>query len=88
MNGFAPVVVNDTNYLPRDCKEVDVRCLDPTLYAIDAVVPIDLKQVSTWRPNREGGGNGLHWILVGSDLAGWVLAGVFVAAIAGLLKRS
>jgi hypothetical protein len=88
-NGFAPVVVDSKSINPSSCKEVEARCLDDIQYALDALIPIDLKQVATWRPNRSThDGNQLEWLLTVDKIASWVLAGVFIAAIAGKLKRT
>jgi hypothetical protein len=88
-NGFAPVVVDKVAYSVDACDESKFRCLDPKVYAIDAVVPLDLHQVSTWRPNRTtSAGNWLFWIITISRLTGWALAGVFLAAVGGILKRT
>jgi len=88
-NGFVPVVVQNMPYTTANCDETKLPCLDRTLFAVDSVIPVDQHQVSTWRPNRStGNGNLLHWVITINRLAAWLLAGVFVAAVAGFLKRT
>jgi hypothetical protein len=80
---FAPVVVNSVSYNPsakaegttKACDSAVVKCLEPVLFALDAVVP-------------GGTATALYCIIVIDQYAGWALAGVFVAAIAGFLKRT
>ncbi len=88
-NGFVPAVVGTTSYSPGHCQEVAVRCLDPVAYALEAVIPVDQHQQSTWRPNRGSSrGDVLYWMLVVDHLFSWLLAGVFVASVGGMLKQT
>jgi hypothetical protein len=94
---FAPVVVNSVSYNPsakaegttKACDSAVVKCLEPVLFALDAVVPVGQGEVSTWRVTTDDGtATALYCIIVIDQYAGWALAGVFVAAIAGFLKRT
>jgi transposase len=57
--------------------------------ALEAVIPVDLGQKSTWRPNEaKDAGHDLAWLLRIDLVLSWALAGVFLAAVAGWLKRT
>jgi hypothetical protein len=88
-NGLAPAVVNTVSYNVHACDPAALRCLDPALYALDAVIPLSLGQVSTWQPNTGvAAGNRLRWLLSVDTVASWLLAGVFLAGVGGFLKRT
>jgi hypothetical protein len=88
-NGLAPAVVNSVSYKVHACDPAAVRCLNPPLYALDSVIPLSLGQVSTWQPNTGvAAGNRLRWLLTVDTVASWLLAGVFLAGVAGFLKRT
>ena len=88
-DGFARAVVDGKEYTPATCAEAKLHCLVAPLFAIDAVIPVDQHQVSTWRPDRRRWySTTLFWLVSIDRLAAWLLTGVFVAAVAGFLKRT
>lgn len=88
-SAFAPARVGDATVQPSACDDTKLRCPHTTWYALDSVLPLDLGQVSTWRPARETEqGKQLDLVITINGLAAWVLAGVFVAAVGGRLNRT
>ena len=88
-HGFAPVVVDNKSYTPATCVDAKVRCLNPAAFALDAVIPVDQHQVSTWRPDRSTtDGERLAWLITIDQLMSWFFAGVLVASVGGFLKRT
>jgi hypothetical protein len=96
-HAFAPATINNVAYAPATkapvgavpCDDTKVACLNPPLYALDAVLPVGQGQVSTWRVTPHGATTtALSLVVVIDQYASWALAGVFLAAIAGFLKRT
>jgi hypothetical protein len=59
------------------------------IYSLDVFLPIvDLHQESRWLPNMRNGWGWALWTYMWIHImAGWVLTSVFVAALAGLIKK-
>ena len=71
------------------CDDASVLCPDPLVYGLDAVIPVDLGQTATWRPNEDTeAGRVLGWLLRLDLVASWALAGVLLASVAGRLQRT
>lgn len=88
-SGIAPITVDSTVIDAQQCDDQKTRCLNEVTFALDAVLPVDLKQVSSWRANTDQEtGRYLNALLIVDELASWLFAGVLVAAVAGLLKRT
>jgi hypothetical protein len=73
---------------PHDC---DPRwpCLNPIGFAADAFFPgVSLEQEVAWRPDAATGYGqvlrGVQWVVAA---LGWLLATIFVAAVAGVVRR-
>jgi hypothetical protein len=72
-----------------ECAAAALPCPHPLLYALDAVTPPDLRQISTWQPNEAlPRGRSLGLTLTVASVSSWLLVGVLVAAVAGVLKRT
>jgi hypothetical protein len=72
-----------------DCATAALPCPNAALYALDAITPPDLRQVSTWQPNEAlPRGRSLGLTLTVASVGSWLLVGVLVAAVAGVLKRT
>ncbi len=59
-------------------------------WGLDVVVPIlDLGQAATWAPSRGRGGWGsaLWWARWVLQVCGWVVVGLFAAAVTGIIRR-
>jgi len=68
-----------------NCGHGAVRCFNPTLYALDTVVPIiDLNQRAAWYPSTDDEGTALEWWLSITTILGWFASTVFVLALARL----
>jgi hypothetical protein len=59
-------------------------------WGADLVIPVlDLGQTAAWAPSTGRGGVGWHlwwgrWVLI---VFGWIVAGLFAAAITGIIRR-
>ncbi len=72
----------------ESCGDGRVRCFDPTLYAIDTVVPIiDLGQRDTWYPSGPWGTE-LGWWLNTSTIIGWIASTIAALSFARLGRSS
>jgi hypothetical protein len=86
---FAPVKVGDETVTVDACNDAEARCLNPLVYGVDSVLPIDFNQVSTWRPNTdEESGNYLAMLVNINLVVSWLVVGSFLAAVGGLLNRT
>lgn len=62
----------------------------PLVYALETLLPVPgISETEYWRPNARVGGWGflLYYLRVGFTCLGWVLTGVFLAAVTGVIKR-
>ena len=74
---------------PNKCDPTKIACPDPVAYAIEAVVPVTIGQKAAWRPNEATSiGKDLARLVRADVIFSWLLAGVFLAAVAGWLKRT
>jgi hypothetical protein len=51
-NGIVETKPSDPPVLTTKCDQAKVSCPNTVVYAIDAVIPVDLGQTATWRPNE------------------------------------
>jgi len=70
------------------CKDFVVRKAEASdfsaaVYSADAFLPVDLKQTADWNPRRH-----VFQLLVASEaVLGWLMAGLLVGAVTGVLRR-
>ena len=74
----------DIHVATEGCAEGLVRCYNPTLFAIDTVIPLlDLGHRTTWRPTRGGDYGGVfEWGLAVAGIIGWAASTIFVLSFA------
>lgn len=54
-----------------------------SLYSVDAFLPIDLKQVSSWSPKQTRD----VWLVAFEIALGWLFTGLLLGAVTGILRR-
>ncbi|AKU14838.1 pentapeptide repeat-containing protein [Luteipulveratus mongoliensis] len=71
------------------CKEIaaDYPCFDPVPYALTTVTPIGALQSPMWAPSSENY-QWISWGLVVLKAFGWMLSGLLLAGVTGLLKKT
>jgi hypothetical protein len=74
----------DVHFAAEGCAAGLVRCYNPTLFAIDTVIPLlDLGHRTTWRPTRNGDyGSVFEWGLAVGGIIGWAASTIFVLSFA------
>ncbi len=68
----------------------DYETFNPTLYAIDLVVPlVNLGQEDAWAPSTSRGWPGkiAHWVLPIVEVLGWIITALGAAAVTGVIRR-
>ena len=75
-------------HLPTECGDFSFPTSDAPpyhslLYSLDAFLPVDLGQTSSWHPRASGY---IYAIAVELSL-GWLLTGLLVGAVTGVLRR-
>jgi len=55
----------------------------PLMFSIDAFVPIDLNQTGAWVPT----GAVVSYLVAVETALGWLLAGLLLGAVTGILRR-
>jgi hypothetical protein len=64
-----------------------------TLYSLEefSLPPLSLNERTYWRPQERHGGDTAFWFFEGyfifHGLAGWVLTGLLIAALTGIIKK-
>ncbi|MGF1594112.1 MAG: hypothetical protein ACFCUW_12570 [Kiloniellaceae bacterium] len=77
-------IENGGNWLPPEYVRFNA-----ILFSFDVFLPIvDLHQESHWLPNMKGGWGWVLWVVMWIHISlGWLLTSIFVAALAGIIKR-
>jgi len=88
-NTYQPMTSNEFG---APGKEVGQPDFQPLLYSIDVLLPfVDLHQKSSWwlypRKPRDWAYVGCEFYFLGHLILGWLLTGLLVAALAGIIKK-